>query len=209
MPCMPLPRVPGKWATNWAQTDMLNEALLFLLDALLQPFAALLLLRFHLQWLRAPMRNSLGEFIMIITNFLVLRVRRFIPAMRGFDTATLLLASAVEVIYLTAVLWAQGFPFITFPLFGLLAWAAVKLLKISIYLLMGALFIQAILSWVNPHTPLAGLLSVVTHPFLAPLRRRIPPVGNIDLTVLVLFIACQLILIVPLGWLENLALGSL
>ena len=188
---------------------MLNEALLFLLDALLQPFAALLLLRFHLQWLRAPMRNPLGEFIMVLTNFLVLRVRRFIPAVRGFDTATLLLAFVMEATYLTAVLWAQGFPFVTFPLPGLLAWTAVKLLKISVYLLIGALFVQAILSWVSPHSPTAGLLNVVTHPFLAPLRRRIPPVGNIDLTLLVLLIVCQLILIMPLGWLESMAVRLL
>ena len=188
---------------------MLNEALLFLLDALLQPFAALFLLRFHLQWLRAPMRNPMGEFIMTLTNFLVLRVRRFIPAVRGFDTASLLLAFVVEAIYLVAMLWAQGFPFSTFPLPGLLVWTLVKLFKISVYLLMGALFIQAILSWTNPHTPIAGLLNTVTHPFLSPLRRHIPPLGNIDITVLVLFIVCQLILIVPLGWLENLAVRLL
>lgn len=184
---------------------MLNEALLFLLDALLQPFAAILLLRFHLQWLRAPMRNPLGEFIMALTDFLVLRARRFIPAARKFDTASLLLAFAVEMIYLVAVLWAQGFQSAVFPLPGLLAWTAVKLLKLSLYLLMAALFAQAVLSWVNPHTPVAGLLNVVTHPFLAPLRRRIPPLGNIDFTLLVLLILCQLILIVPLGWLERLA----
>ena len=51
---------------------MLNEALQFLFDTLLQPFAAILLLRFHLQWLRAPMRNPLGEMIMTLTNFTVL-----------------------------------------------------------------------------------------------------------------------------------------
>ena len=188
---------------------MLNEALLFLLDALLQPFAAILLLRFHLQWLRAPLRNPLGEFIMTLTNFLVLRARRFIPPVLGYDAASLLLAFLVEAVYLVAVLWAQGFPFVVFPLPGLLAWTVVKLLKLSLYLLMGALFIQAILSWVNPHTQIAGLLNVVTHRFLAPLRRRIPPLGNIDLTLLVLLIVCQLILIVPLGWLENLAVKLL
>ena len=184
---------------------MMGEAWLFLLSALVQPFAAVLLLRFHLQWLRAPMRNPLGEFIMAITDFLVLRARRFIPAVRGLDIATLLLAFAVEAIYLTAVLWAQGYPFAGFPLPGLLAWTAVKLLKISLYLLMAALFAQAILSWLNPHTPIAGLLNVVTSPFLAPLRRRIPPLGNIDLSVLLLLILCQLILIAPLAWLESLA----
>ena len=185
---------------------MLNQALLFLLEVLLQPFAALLLLRFHLQWLRAPMRNPLGEFIMAITDFLVLRARRFIPAMRGLDVATLLLAFGVEMIYLTLMLSVQGVSFDNFPLPGLLAWTAVKLLKISLYLLMAALFVQAILSWFNPQTPVAGLLTAVTRPFLMPLRRRIPPLGNVDLTVLVLFIVCQLILIVPLSWLETTAM---
>ena len=184
---------------------MLNEALLFLLNALLQPFAAVLLLRFHLQWLRAPMRNPLGGFIMAITDFMVLRARRFFPAAWGLDIATLLLAFVVEAIYLTAMLWGQGFPFVDFPLMGLLAWTAVKLLKLSVYLLMAALFVQAILSWFNPYSPVAGLLTAATRPFLMPLRRRIPPLGNVDLTVLVLFIMCQLILIVPLAWLERMA----
>lgn len=188
---------------------MLNQALLFLLDALLQPFAALLLLRFHLQWLRAPMRNPLGEFIMTLTNFLVLRARRFIPPALGFDAASLLLSFLAEMLYLIATLWAQNFAFVGFPLVGLLALTAVKLLKLSVYLLMGALFAQAILSWVNPHSPLEGLLNVITFRFLAPLRRRIPPLGNVDLTVLVLIIACQLILIVPLGWLESMAVRLL
>jgi YggT family protein len=188
---------------------MLNEALLFLLDTLIQPFAALLLLRFHLQWLRAPLRNPLGEFIMTLTNFLVLRVRRYIPPVKGFDVASLLLAFLVEVIYLTAVIGIQGFNFAEFPVIGLLVWAAVKLLKLSIYLLMGALFMQAILSWFNPHSPFEGLLNVVTYPFLTPLRRRIPPLGNIDLTVLILIIVCQLILIVPMAWLESIAVRLL
>lgn len=184
---------------------MLREALLFLLDVLLQPFAALLLLRFHLQWMRAPMRNPVGEFIMTLTNFLVLRARRFVRPISGYDTASLLLAFLAEMLYLIAMQWALGHAVTGFSMIGLLAWALVGLLQLSIYLLIGALLIQAILSWVNPHTPISGLLNVITHPFLAPLRRRIPPVGNIDLTVLVLFIVLQLILKIPVAWLENMA----
>jgi len=185
---------------------MLNEALQFLFDTLLQPFAAILLLRFHLQWLRAPMRNPLGEMIMTLTNFMVLQARRLVPSVRGFDMATLLLAFAIEVAYLVATLVLQGMP-IDMPALGLLMWATVKLIKLSLYLLMGALFIQALLSWINPHSSMAGLLGVITQPFLLPLRRRIPPLGNVDFTVLLLLITCQLILIVPLRWLEGLALN--
>src|SRR3989338_7446116 len=157
---------------------MMNEALLFLFDVLLQPFAAILLLRFHLQWLRAPLRNPVGEFIMALTNFLVLRVRRFIPAVRGLDSATLLLALLAETLYMTGLLWAQGYPLHGFPLPGLLLMAMIKLFKISMYLLMAAVFAQAILSWVNPHSPIASLLASVTYRFLQPLRRLLPAPGG-------------------------------
>ena len=188
---------------------MLNEALLFLLDVLLQPFAAILLLRFHLQWLRAPLRNPIGEFVMVLTDFLVLRARRFIPAIKGFDTATLLLALLVEILYLTALLWVLNSPAQEVLLPGLLLLAVVKLLKISLYLLMAAVFLQAILSWVNPYTTVAPFFNAVTWRFLQPLRRIVPVLGSVDLSALVLFIICQLIVIVPIGALERVAFGLL
>ncbi|MDD2913961.1 MAG: YggT family protein [Gallionella sp.] len=186
---------------------MLNEALLFLLDILLQPFAAILLLRFHLQWLRAPLHNPIGEFIMVLTDFLVLRARRFVPAMRGLDSASLLLALLVEMFYLAGFLWVQGLPLHGFPMVGLVALAAVKLLKISLYLLMAAVFAQAILSWINPYSSVAPLLSTATRRFMQPLRRIVPLLGSVDLSPLLLFIICQLIVIVPIGALERLASG--
>jgi YggT family protein len=182
---------------------MLGETLSFLIDALVQPFAAILLFRFHAVWLQAPMRNPIGEFLMALTDFVVLRVRRFVPKVRGLDTASLLLAFLVEFFYLCVFLWLQGYAFDTFPLLGLLVWTAVKLLKISFYLLIATLLTEAILSWVNPHTPLAPMLGAINRPFVQPLRRRIPPVGNVDLSVLVLLLICQLILIVPIGGLEQ------
>lgn len=187
---------------------MLGQALAFLLDVVVQPFAAVLLFRFHAVWLQVPMRNPLGEFVMAITDFAVLRARRFVPRLRGLDTATLLLAFLVEFIYLALFVWLQQSA-VTFPLAGLLAWTVVKLLQLSIYLLIITLLAEAILSWVNPHTPLAPMLHAVNSPFLQPLRRRIPPVGNVDLSVLILFIICQLILIVPVGALEQAALSLL
>jgi YggT family protein len=185
---------------------MLNEAVLFLLDVLLQPFAAILLLRFHLQWLRAPLRNPIGEFVMVLTDFLVLRVRRFVPSIKRLDIASLLLALVVEMLYLTALLWVLNSPTHGFPLPGLLVLVMVKLLKISLYLLMAAVFAQAILSWVNPYTPAAPLLTAITHRFLQPIRRIVPMLGNVDLSSLLLLIICQLVVIVPVSALEQAAL---
>lgn len=185
---------------------MLTDTLQFVLDTLLQSYAALLLLRFHMQWLRSPMRNPLGDFVMLLTNPLVLRARRYIPTAWGLDSASLLLAAVVEMLYLAATLYLHSFPISVPPLF---AWMLVKLLKLSVYLLMGALFIEALLSWTNPHTPLAAVLSSITRPFLRSLRRFVPPAGGIDFSFLILFFVCQLILMLPLAWLEGLVLRAL
>jgi YggT family protein len=188
---------------------MLNEALMFLLDVLVQPFAAILLLRFHMQWLRAPVRNPVGELVMVLTDFAVLRARRFVPSVMGMDSASLLLALLVEMLYLTGFVWVQGVPLHGFPLPGLMLLAIVKLFKISLYLLMAAVFMQAILSWVNPYTPIAPLLTAITQRFLQPLRRAVPMLGNVDLSALLLFVICQLIVIVPVRILEESAVRLL
>ena len=188
---------------------MLNQTIQFLLDIFLQGFAGVLLFRFLMQWLRAPMRNPVGEFIMAVSNFAVLRARRFIPPVWRLDSASLLLALIVEFAYLGLTLSLDGYPFVHFPLLGLLALSAVKLVKISVYLLMSALVAQAILSWVNPFTPLAPLLAAITQRFLRPLQRVLPPVGRIDLSPLLLLVICQIILLVPIAMLESLAVRLL
>jgi YggT family protein len=185
---------------------MLVETAQFFLDTLLQPYAALLLLRFHMQWLHAPLRNPLGEFVILLTDPLVLRARRLIPSVRMLDIATLLLACLVEMIYLSAVLLLHSYPLNTLIL---LIWALIKLIKISIYLLMGALFMEALLSWTNPHAPFAPLLRSITSPFLRPLRRLVPQTGSLDFSFLILFFLCYIILALPLGWLEGLVLRML
>ncbi len=184
---------------------MLNTTLQFLLDVFLQGFACILLFRFLLQWLRAPMRNPFGEALMSLTNFIVLPARRYIPSVWQLDSATLLFAVLVELLYLGLLLWLQGYPYAHFPWLALLAWSVVKLLAMSVYLLMSALVAQAILSWVNPYTPLAPLLHAITQRFLQPIRRVVPLLGNVDLSSLILLVLCQLILIVPVAMLESLA----
>lgn len=188
---------------------MLRDTAQFLLDVFVQGFAGALLFRFLMQWLRAPMRNPVGEFVMAITDFVVLPARRHIPTAFGLDTSTLALAYLIEMLYLALMLFLQDYPYVSFPLAGLMAWTAVKLIVISIYFLMSALVVQAILSWVNPHTPVAPLLSAITQRFLRPLRRVVPMLGNVDLSPLLLLVICQIMLFLPVAMLESLAVRLL
>lgn len=188
---------------------MLIQAVQFLLDTLFGLFALAVLLRFYLQLLRAPFRNPFSQFVAALTDFAVKPLRRVIPGLFGLDLASLLLAWLTEFVLLLALYWLGGFSLISAgpSVFLAVAFlAVVKLLKISIYIVLGAVFIQAILSWVNPHTPLTPVLNSLANPFLQPVRRMVPLVANVDLSPLVVLLIGELLLMVPIAWLETLAM---
>jgi YggT family protein len=81
--------------------------------------------------------------------------------------------------------------------------ALIALVRMSLYILIGVLIVQAVLSWVNPYSPYAPLMNALSRPFLRPIQRIIPPVANVDLTPIVLIIVCQLLLMVPVAYLEG------
>jgi YggT family protein len=172
---------------------VLGQIASFLIHTVGTFFVFLLLLRFHFQWLRVPFRNPFGEFVLATTSWVVMPARRVVPGLRGLDLPTLLLAWAAQALGLWLQHWIRG----TDPAAAaLLVAAAMDLLRYSLYLLMGAVIIQVVFSWMNPYTPVAPLLDAITRPFLRPLRRFVPPIGNIDLTPLVLVVVLQVVLIV-------------
>ena len=172
---------------------MFTQIGVFLVDVVSSFFVFMLLARFHFQWLRVPFRNPVGEFVLATTNWMVVPARRAIPGLAGLDLATLLLAWIVQALGL----WLQAAIVGAEPGFGMLAAVAlVDLVRYSLYILVFAVIVQAVLSWVNPYTPLAPAFDTITRPFLRPLRRYIPPVGNVDLTPLILLVILYVVLIV-------------
>ena len=177
---------------------MLVQAGLFLLDTLAGFVCILLLLRFYMQALRVSFRNPLGGFVVQATNWLVLPLRRVLPGLFGLDLSCLLPAYLLQALLLFAVVAARG---------GLstvdggtlavliLGKAALATLRLSIYLLIGALILQAVLSWVNPYAPLARPLYQFTRPLLDPIRRVVPPLASVDLSPLVAILVLQVLLI--------------
>lgn len=191
---------------------MIEAALKFLIQTLGNLFVIAVLLRFMMQLFRVPFRNPFAQFIVAFTDFAVKPLRRVVPGLWGLDWACLVLAWLVELLVVTAGYWLDGFPFALaggniWPV--MLGLAAVRLLSLTVYLIIGLTLIRAVLSWVNSDTPLVPVVYTLTEPFLRPLRRVVPMVSNIDLTPLVLFILCQLVLMVPLLALERALLGSL
>jgi len=185
---------------------MLAQTLIFLINTIGDLFAFALITRFLLQWVRAPARNQLSEFVAALTNFIVIPARRFVPGLWGLDLATLMLALMTETLKLWLLLEINGArpggAAAMAPL-ALLALAAIHIAQLTVYLLIGTLILQAILSWVNPYSPIAPVINSVTRPLLRPFQQVIPLIANVDLSPLAALLVCQLVLAVPLAWLET------
>lgn len=181
---------------------MSNQILIFLLDTLLGLFSLALLLRFYFQLLRVPFYNPVSQFLIAVTDFIVRPTRRFIPGWGGIDLSTLILAWLFECVIVTSVYLVQGYNFesniiAAIGVMGLLG--IVEIIKTTLYIILVMIIMQAILSWVNPHSPMAPLLDNFTRPFLDIFRKRIPPIANVDLSPLFVLIIIQLLLMVVAG----------
>jgi YggT family protein len=189
---------------------MIGQALKFLLDVAFGLLMYAFLLRFAMQWLRAPFRNPVGQALTALTDWAVKPMRRALPGFRGLDWSTLLLAWLAQWLWLVALALLLGGGGLRGAALAMLAVVAViELLKAALWLLIIVVFVQAILSWVAPHGPVAGLLNALTYRFLAPIRRVVPPLGGtLDLSPLILIVLAQLALMVPVRWLETLVLGG-
>ena len=172
---------------------MFGQIGVYLVETIFGFFVLLLLARFHFQWLRVPFRNPVGEFVLATTSWMVMPARRVVPGLAGLDLATLLLAWTLQSLCIWAIAAMKGVD----PHFvDVVARAALDLLRYSLYILVFAIIVQVVFSWINPYAPMAPVFNAMTGPFLRPLRRFIPPLGNVDLTPLVLLVIIQILLIV-------------
>ena len=173
------------------------QALTFLLDAVVSFFCTLFLLRFMMQAMRVSFGGQIGDFVVKLTNWAVKPLRRVIPGVGGFDWASLLAALAAQLL-LTFMLIGLAGPALnadpgSIALMGL--WFAVRaLLRLAVYIQIGALILQPVLSWINPYSPLAAPAYQLTRPILDPLRRVIPTISGIDLSPLVAILLLQALL---------------
>jgi YggT family protein len=196
------------------QTHISLDTMLYQITSLLLEVAAGLiagtcLLRLYMQYQRIPMSvrsgNPLAKFIFALTDWLVLPLRRFIPAVGRWDMASLAGAFMVQVV-LHLALWALRGG--SESLVSVVIYAAFGLMRMAISGLTGVVIIYAILSWVQTQSMATDFLERLVLPLLMPIRRVVPLVGGIDLSPLVLLLILQVAGIV-LGNLQAAVLFSI
>jgi len=180
---------------------MLIRILSFLLDTLFFVLIGAALLRAWMNRLRVNMSAQPGVFVMAVSDWLVKPLRRALPkavAQSRVDWASLLAALLLALLY--ALLWAALVGALLNLSAGmlpaLLLTGLKMLLRVALQLAFAVVLVYALMSWLQPGSPMYGLLGRLAEPLLAPLRRFIPSVGGIDLSALVLLLLLQIGLMV-------------
>ena len=175
---------------------MISSASNFLLNTLLNMLTLLFLLRFFLQLFKAPFNNPLSYMVVSLTDFAVKPARKVIPSWGKIDLSTLVLAIITQLLLQLGMLALRDLPL---SLVGNSVWISVigmsvlGVIRSGLDVFFYAILLQAILSWVNPQSPISGVLNSLTRPILAPIQRILPMASGMDFSPIVALILIQML----------------
>lgn len=172
------------------------NALYYLVDTLLTLYLYVLILRFVMQLTRADFRNQVAHAVLVVTNPVIMPLRKIFPPLGKVDSASVLaiVLVAAATIGVLELIDGDGVAMLD-PITWMIG-TALMLVRAFIMFFMGAIFIFALLSWVVPagYNPAMAVLATVCEPVLQPFRKLIPPIGALDLSALWALLALGVLL---------------
>ena len=171
-----------------------QEVLLFLITTLFDIYISFLLIRMLLGFARADFRNPISQFLVKVTNPVLVPLRRFVPAIGKIDTSAVVTAIGLKAaqVFLIALILGGSFS-------GEGAFKMVigDLFKTIIWIYIIALVVQAVMSWIGNSNgnPIAPLLHSLTEPLIRPVRKFVPTIGMVDISPLAVILLLQIALI--------------
>jgi YggT family protein len=173
-------------------TDNFANAGVFLIQTFAGIYFILILLRFLMQVSRVDFYNPICQGIVKITDPPVKPLKRIIPTVRGVDFATLLVAMVVQLLAISLIMLLKG-GWLFHPTY--IAWTLVGMVSTIFDIYFFALIIMVIASWIAPYSnhPAMALVTQLTEPVCAPARKLLPPMGGMDFSIILVFVAITLI----------------
>ncbi len=175
----------------------MRSTLTLILDPLIGLYALCFAMRLAMQWVRADFRNPIVQFVLTVTNPLVLPVRRFVPPIHKIDTATLLVYIVIGWAAMTVLTALECF--IKPGLFTTLLLGCVYCMRLLLSAYTFIIIGYVILSWIgqgnyNPSVQMIShLLGELALPVMRPVQKIIPPIAGLDLSPIFLLIGLQVV----------------
>jgi YggT family protein len=173
----------------------MTQALYFILKTLAHLYLLLYVLRFWLPLLRVDFHNPIAQAVLRLTSPVIIPIRRFVPALGRIDTATVLVAFAIECLVIYVLLSLRG---VTAGFAVVAMTSAVELAILSLNMFFFVVLIRIILSWVAPqsYSPVTAMLNTIAEPILRPFRRLVPPISGLDISPIFAIVLLQAAVIV-------------
>lgn len=175
-----------------------SSAFSYLVSTIISLYVTAVMLRLLLQWVRADFYNPVCQFLVKVTNPVIVPLRRVIPSIGRLDTASAVVILALEFlsVWIASKISSSPLDFLQIISLGLMKLGATVLMTYFFLIIA-----SVILSWVGArmHHPAIPLVYRLTEPVLAPFRRFIPPIAGIDLSPLFALISIRFLLLL-IGW---------
>jgi YggT family protein len=137
--------------------------------------------------------KTIGSYVLPLSNWIVIPLRKVIPSIGRFDVASFVAAYLLILAKVAVLLWISG---VFLPDLSWLMIAFIDLVDLILSGLVGLVFASVILSWVSAGSQIQYLVSLLVDPLITPIRKALPNFGALDLSPLVLLLILQVLQIV-------------
>jgi len=172
----------------------MQNSLFFIVKTLADLYLLTFVVRFILQWIQADFYNPISQFILRVTNPLVVPVRRLLPSVRGIDVPTLTVLVLLQGLTTWSLLAIAD---VSVSAIEIVQYVLMRLVSLTLWFYSISILICVILSWIAQvqYSPAVAILRQIVEPVLRPVRRLLPPIGGLDLSPLLVLIVIQAIVI--------------
>ena len=176
----------------------MNSALTDIGMTIVQPLFSLAMLliavRFLAQLCGVSGYNPISMTLRRVTNVIVLPLSRLLPSGNRFSPAALLALIVIQVVFIALMFGLVG-QLDAFNVLQALIWSGLGAAGLLVSVVFYSVIAMIVVSFLAPQSshPAVEFIWELTEPVMAPLRQVLPPMGGLDFSPIILFIALNVI----------------
>ncbi len=176
----------------------MNSALTDIGMTIVQPLFSLAMLliavRFLAQLCGVSGYNPISMTLRRVTNVIVLPLSRLLPSGNRFSPGALLALILIQVAFIALMFGLVG-QLDAFNVLQALIWSVLGAAGLLVSIIFYSVIAMIVVSFLAPQSshPAVEFIWELTEPVMAPLRQVLPPMGGLDFSPIILFIALNVI----------------
>ena len=176
----------------------MNSALTDIGMTIVQPLFSLAMLliavRFLAQLCGVSGYNPISMTLRRVTNVIVLPLSRLLPSGNRFSPGALLALILIQVVFIALMFGLVG-QLDAFSVLQALIWSVLGAAGLLVSIIFYSVIAMIVVSFLAPQSshPAVEFIWELTEPVMAPLRQVLPPMGGLDFSPIILFIALNVV----------------